>query len=134
MAVTVVVATVIIHGWIQNQEDPMGGPGMCCDDWTLPDISNKNGMVIAGHETACGCMGGNVATYLHIRKIDDNNSRENLVFRYFQAGDTEQEVRWIGPAEVEITVNHISQIRKQIRNLNGVRIKYSIGKVDYPAW
>ena len=42
------------------------------------------------------------------------------------------DVKWIDSKNLQISVNTVSQIRREIGSINGIHITYRIGKTSYP--
>ena len=118
--------------WQMNLEDPQGGSNLWCDDFDEGSISNGKGMVISMHTTACTTLGTDVGTYVHVHREHEAQSRKSLAFRFSPDNSSIPKLEWINPTTVRISVDHVSQISKQSRYINGVSVEYLIGAEDYP--
>jgi len=118
--------------WRQDVEDPQGGSRPWCDSFEEPSISNGSGMVISMHTTACTTLGTDIGTYVHIHREHELRSSKSLAFRFAPYYASVPKLEWTSPTSVRISVDHVSQISKQRKSINGVGVEYSIGTEDYP--
>jgi hypothetical protein len=126
-----IVALAVIWKLHDNQ-DPQGGNNSNCTSVELPPVLNGTGMVVSSHNTVCDVMGGNSAIYVYIHKSDESENKDALVFRYFdKPGVNPPKIEWINKDSVRISVGKVSQITKQLNEINGIKITYEIGSVDY---
>ena len=70
--------------------------------------------------------------FVFVHKVDENNSRENLVFRYWPTADhttVKPTVAWRSDSEVRITVGPdvIDQTTKELNSIGGVKVTYNVG-------
>lgn len=126
------LSAMLYFQWQLNLEDPQGGSNPWCDDFDEGSISNGNGMVISMHTTACTTLGTDVGTYVHIHREHEARSRKSLAFRFSPNYPSVPKLEWINPTSVRISVDHVSQITKQSRYINGISVEYLIGAEDYP--
>lgn len=55
-----------------------------------------------------------------------------MVFRYFDAGGSAPEIRWVSNTDLKIKIDHVAGVTKQVKKIAGINISYDIGKQDYP--
>jgi len=116
----------------ENIIDPQGGPSPWCDDLKNEPIKFSNGYSVLVHTTYCTTLGTDVGTYVQVYKTTEKPSRESLVFRFSPFESFEPHVEWVSSTHLKIFVEHLSQITKQNKSINGIEIEYVIGKQDYP--
>jgi hypothetical protein len=129
LSIVLICSLYINYAWFESL-DPQGGDSAWCDSVKLPSVPNGSGVVVTAQNTVCSGFGGNSPIYVHIHKLNENENRENLVFRYFDKVDP-LNIQWTSGTTVLISVNHVSQITKQLNAMEGVNIDYAIGSQDY---
>jgi hypothetical protein len=87
---------------------------------------------VTWHTTACTTLGSDVATYIYVHPTAVSEDRDSLVFRYYDAGGSTPKIRWVSDSSLEIKIDHVAEITKQVKKIGGINVSYDIGKQDYP--
>lgn len=117
---------------LREDDDPQGGTSAWCDSVPLTPSAGPVGVTVGGHTTACSGFGGSVATYVYVYPNGQHADRANLVLRYFEASDTQPPAfRWLDSNQLEIRVNHVSEVTKRVGSKGGVRISFVIERADF---
>ena len=133
LALIVGCALLFFYLWYDNL-DPQGGNNYNCTKVELPPVPNKSGMVVTAHNTVCDVFGGNSAIYVYVHKLGQDESKKSLVFRYADKYDVPAPTfEWTSNMSLRISVGDVSQITKQLHEIDGVKITYEIGKEDFPS-
>lgn len=115
-----------------TDKDPQGGAGPWCDNVNFQPIAGASGWTVSWHNTTCSGFGGSSAVYIYVHRAEQKESRETLVFRFFEAGGASlPKIEWLGETKLSIQVEHVSQITKQVSSIGPVTIAYKVGKQDY---
>jgi hypothetical protein len=133
IAIFVLLAAIFIFNKWQNYKDPQGEASDNCIKVDLPTVSNRSGLVVTAHNTACDALGGTSAVYVYVHRSGAPDSRENLVFRFADRYDARPPtIAWTNESSLLISVSHVSEVTKQLNTMQGINISYVIGKEDYP--
>jgi len=101
----------------------------------FPTVPNGTGMVVTGHSTGCAVVLLSTAftTYLYVHKTGETDSGKSLVFRFSVSPDSSEDpkLEWADASNLHISVPEVAAVTKQLTSINGVKISYSIGKIDY---
>ncbi len=117
----------------QNYTDPQGESNDSCIKVDLPAARSHSDMVATAHNTVCGVMGGSSAIYVYVHRLGESDDRKNLVFRFFDSFEAAAPtIVWTDDSSLLVSVSHVSQITKQIYALDGIKLRYKVGKIDYP--
>ena len=138
----IIVALFVLHR-CTVLADPQGDESDCCGTEKLPAVPNGAGLVVTAHTTGCDCaFVHDTGNYIYVHPVAKSDSRRSLVFRYsdsevprIKPGETNgsaPKITWIGPTALNIAVDHIGEISKQLDSMQGVKISYTIGTQDYP--
>lgn len=110
-----------------SNSDPVGGPGLSCDNWDLDPVKSGSGWIVTGHTTACTTFGTDIATYVFVHKEGDVDNRSNMVLRYFQSFETKGPfISWKGPNEVAIEIEAPDAITKSLNQIESVRVSLTV--------
>lgn len=109
--------------------DPQGDPDYGCGFKEFPAVSNNANLIVTAHNTICGFGDSNIYVYVH--SISENESKKTLVFRYDDTLlDEPPKIEWINSSTLHISVGHVNEISKLIPEIGGVKVLYTIGKVE----
>jgi hypothetical protein len=122
----------LLTWWLLPDQDPQGGASSWCDKMQEKPIPNSAGWTVTWHTTACTTLGTDVATYIYVHPTTSSEGRNSLVFRYFDAGGSAPEIRWVSNTDLKIKIDHVAGVTKQVKKIAGINISYDIGKQDYP--
>jgi hypothetical protein len=126
----------ICNRWY-DRLDPQGGGSSLCTKTELPVISNGEGWVVSEHHTICDAFGGGAATYVYVHSVNKSESRRSLVFSFLNSySDNYKQlilpkIVWTNNSTLQISVDHLVQVTKQLDRIAGIKIIYVIGKTDY---
>lgn len=112
--------------------DPQGGASTWCDNIEEEPLPNSAGWTVTMHTTVCTSLGTDVATYVHVHPTTSGEGPDSLVFRYFNAGASAPEIRWVSNTELKIKIDRVAEVTKQVKKIGGININYDIGKQDDP--
>ena len=133
-SMVMIVALVGLYRLVKSV-DPQGDEKSCCIKEELPSVPNGAGLVVTAHTTSCECFPGGVGTYIYVHSAGKSDSRRTLVFRYYEGGipqGGEPKIAWVGPMTLNIIVDHLGKVTKQLYSIHGVNISYTIGSQEFP--
>lgn len=133
LALVIGCALLLGYLWYDNL-DPQGGENYYCHSVELKPAANNSGIVVTAHNTVCDGFGGSSAIYVYVHKLEERESKQSLVFRYFDKSDVPAPTfEWVNDSSLRIVVGDVSQVTKQLDTIAGVKIIYVVGKSDYPT-
>ena len=92
-------------------------------------------MVATGHSTGCAVVLLTTAftTYVYVHKTGEGDGAKSLVFRFDESPDFSEDpkLEWGDASNLHISVPEVAAVTKQLNSINGVKISYSINKIDY---
>jgi hypothetical protein len=134
LATVVLILILFLLAFWNFMQDPQGeSTDACTTEEQLPVWNISRSMVVTSHETVCNGFGGNMAFYVYIHKSTEQESSQTLVFRYSEIPSAEPpQIRWPNENAVNIEVREVGRISKQLDQIDGVKINYTVGKIDYP--
>jgi hypothetical protein len=98
-------------------------------------VPNGAGMVATGHSTGCAVvlLTTEFTTYVYVHKTGESDSAKSLVFRFDVSPDASEDPKlvWDDASNLHISVPEVAAVTKQLTSINGVKISYSVGKIDY---
>ncbi len=109
------------NDWVNY--DPQGESNFFCIREEFPAVAGGDRHVVTAHRTDCDVIAKDSLTYIYLHYAEVSDRARNLIFRY-DGGDPE--IVWKGPGEISITVDGASYIDKQVANLGGIKIDYTI--------
>jgi hypothetical protein len=134
--VTILAALPILYfGLIKL--DPQGAQNGSCFSEPLPPTLNGRGMVASGHHTFCDDIIHDSAVYIYLHKAGDADAPNSLIFRYADDGTTAPaKIEWKDANTLSIAVGAVLQVTKLVESVDGVAIRYAIGREPVPreAW
>ena len=146
--ISILVASVLLtrtYYWITW--DPTGAiddgwgnaPGIFQDvvyEW--PEVPSRARLAVSIRRTSSGLLSVDVPAsyFIFVRPLYQQDNKESLVFRYYatEAGfDAPPQVSWESNDHLIITVGvgDILTVTKQHKEIDGVRITYSLGRSTY---
>lgn len=111
-----------------SSDDPQGGSNPWCIKSEMPSIPNGTDMEISGYRTDCDTLVKDSMVYVHLHRKDQREARSTLIFRY---DGNDPKIRWIDNNHVNIQVDGVSSIGKQIIFIDNISIKYELSMVDW---
>ncbi|MFZ6656233.1 hypothetical protein [Undibacterium sp. TJN19] len=122
---------------LPNMLDPQGKSSSSCMHDKLPQVANGSGLIASAHYTVCDTSSSDSAVYVYVHKSTEPESKEFLVFRYFdKSSAAPPEINWLNKSILQISVAEVDQVTKMLNNLEDVKIVYHIGKENrsFESW
>lgn len=138
LAVSGVGVAVILFGLYKTLR-PIDALGEASDNCVREDFSpvpNGSGFVATAHFTSCDyfIIHGDQTTYIYVNKEGAKEGGTSLVFRFNNFDHLDPpEIIWSDKSSLHISVRAVGEVTKQVADIDGVKIFYSIGKEDAPA-
>ena len=116
--------------------DSLGQTDESCDTrGDFPSVPNGTGMVATGHSTGCAIvlLSTEFTTYVYVHKAGEKDSAKSLVFRFYESLEAfeDPKIVWTDNSNLHISISEVGEVTKQLNSVDGVKISYSIGKVDF---